>query len=88
MFPVEFSKLDRESNRAQQRESGGGLTPRQREVLQLFALGLTMKESGELLHITPRTIAFHKNRIKARFGLKTASELIMLAVREKVIGLE
>lgn len=87
MFPAEVSKLDK-SNRAQQRESGAVLTPRQREVLQLFAQGLTTKETGELLHIKPRTIFFHKNRIKARFGLKTGSELVRLAIREKVIVLE
>jgi DNA-binding CsgD family transcriptional regulator len=47
-----------------------------------------MKETGELLHIKPTTIAFHKNQIKARFGLKTGTELIRLAIREKVIVLK
>ena len=44
-----------------------------------------MKETGNVLHLTPRTIAFHKYRIMAACGLKTNSDLIMFAIREKVI---
>src|ERR1051326_8307569 len=38
----------------------GGLTARQREVLQLIAEGKTMKEIGNILHISPRTVESHK----------------------------
>jgi len=62
------------------------LTSRQREVLQLLAEGRTMKETADLLHVTPRTIAFHKYRIMEDFGLKTNSDLIKFALRERVIS--
>ena len=62
------------------------LTPRQRQVLRLLAEGRTMKEVAETLHVTPRTVAFHKYRIMEDFGLKTNSDLVKFAIREKVIS--
>jgi DNA-binding CsgD family transcriptional regulator len=65
---------------------GQKLTQRQREVLRLLAEGNTMKKSAELLHVTPRTIAFHKYRIMRKYGLKTNSDLVKFAIREHVIS--
>lgn len=62
------------------------LTPRQREVLQLLAEGRTMKEVADVLKVTPRTVAFHKYRIMEEFGLKTNSELVLLAIKEHIIA--
>jgi len=62
------------------------LTPRQRQVLQLLAEGRTMKETADFLHVTPRTIAFHKYRIMEEFGLKTNSDLVKFAIRERVVS--
>jgi DNA-binding NarL/FixJ family response regulator len=62
------------------------LTVRQREVLKLLAEGRTMKEVAEALHVTPRTVAFHKYRIMEDFGLKTNSDVVKFAIREKVIS--
>jgi DNA-binding NarL/FixJ family response regulator len=61
------------------------LTSRQREVLQLLAEGLTMKEAADVLHVTPRTIAFHKYKIMDEFGLKTNSDLLRFAIKQGVI---
>lgn len=60
--------------------SPGVLSLRQREVLQLLAEGKSMKEAAHLLHITPRTIAFHKYSIMRQLGLKTTAELVQRAV--------
>src|SRR5271156_399007 len=46
---------------------GKSLTPRQRQVLQLLAEGRSMKETGYLLNLTTRTVAFHKYKIMASF---------------------
>lgn len=62
------------------------LTVRQREVLKLLAEGRTMKQVAEVLHVTPRTVAFHKYRIMEDFGLKTNSDVVKFAIREKVIS--
>lgn len=62
------------------------LTPRQREVLQLLAAGKNMKEAADILHITRRTIAFHKYRIMEEYGLRTNSDLMVFAIREHLIS--
>lgn len=67
-------------------EYAAKLTSRQREVLQLLAEGKSMKEAADILHITPRTIAFHKYRIMEEFGLKTNSDLLVFAIREHLIS--
>jgi DNA-binding NarL/FixJ family response regulator len=39
------------------------LSERQREVLQLLAEGKIMKEIADMLHMTTRTVAYHKYRM-------------------------
>jgi DNA-binding NarL/FixJ family response regulator len=63
----------------------GKLTPRQREVLQLLAEGHSMKEVGNILNVTPRTIAFHKYRMMEDFHIKTNAELIQFAIKQRLI---
>jgi DNA-binding CsgD family transcriptional regulator len=63
------------------------LTTRQREVLRLLSEGRTMKEAAEALRITPRTVAYHKYRIMDEFGLKTNSDLVRFALKERIIDL-
>jgi len=61
------------------------LTPRQREVLRLLADGLSMKEAGLVLRITPRTVAFHKYQMMAQLDLKSNAALIQYAVRNGIV---
>jgi DNA-binding NarL/FixJ family response regulator len=65
---------------------GERLTERQREVLQLLAEGKVMKEVGAILNMTPRTVAFHKYRIKEVLGAKSNAELVRYAVRNHLIA--
>lgn len=71
------------------RNSGGSsprtLTPRQREVLQLLAEGRTMKEAAAVLHVTTRTVAFHKYRIMQDFGLQNNSDLVRFAMKHGLL---
>lgn len=61
------------------------LTSRQREVLALLAQGRTMKEVAVELHVTPRTVAFHKYRIMMEFQLKTNSDLVRFAIKHHLL---
>jgi DNA-binding NarL/FixJ family response regulator len=61
-----------------------GLTVRQSEVLQLLASGHSMKEVASMLHVTARTIAFHKYRMMEELDVKTTAELVRFAVRNGV----
>jgi DNA-binding NarL/FixJ family response regulator len=60
------------------------LTTRQRQVLGLLADGCTMKEAAAILHVTARTVAFHKYRIMREFGVKTNTQLMRFAMKERV----
>ena len=61
------------------------LTARQREVLQLLAEGRAMKEIAGLLHITARTVAFHKYTIMEHLGLKTNAGLVQYAIEHGLL---
>ena len=67
-------------------DRGKALTPRQREVLQLLAEGRTMKEVAAILNVATRTVAFHKYRIMEEYGLKTNSDLVRFAIRERIVA--
>jgi DNA-binding NarL/FixJ family response regulator len=62
------------------------LTQRQREVLKLLAEGRTMRQTGEILKLTTRTIAFHKYKIMRDFELHNNLELLRLAIREHLVS--
>jgi DNA-binding NarL/FixJ family response regulator len=61
------------------------LTERQREVLQLLAEGMQMKEIGSILNMTTRTVAFHKYRIMGALGATNNAELVRYAVRNHIV---
>lgn len=62
------------------------LTERQREVLQLLAEGKVMKEIGATLHMTTRTVAFHKYKMMETLGVKSGAELVRYAVRNHIVA--
>jgi DNA-binding NarL/FixJ family response regulator len=64
----------------------GGLSPRQREVLQLLAEGHSMKEVARILKVTPRTVAFHKYSMMEELGIRTNAELIQYAIKQHLVS--
>jgi len=67
-------------------DEGERLTDRQREVLQLLAEGKVMKEVGGILHMTTRTVAYHKYRIMEVLGAKSNAELVKYAIRNHMVA--
>lgn len=64
-----------------------GLTAREVEVLKLLAEGLRNKEIGETLHITERTVKNHVAKIITKLNVKSRTEAVSYAVRNKLIEL-
>ena len=62
------------------------LTLRQKEVLQLLAGGRTMKEVAFALHLSPRTVAFHKYTMMKTFSLRSTAELIRFALTSSSVA--
>lgn len=65
--------------------ASGELTERQREVLQLIAEGRSNKEAAEILHVSVKTVEFHRGRIMTKLGVHTAAELATFAARERLV---
>jgi DNA-binding NarL/FixJ family response regulator len=65
---------------------GGGLTVRQREVLQLVAEGKTAKEIAAILTISTKTVEFHKSAIMEELGLRTTAELTRYALDQGILA--
>ncbi len=53
---------------------------RQREILQLVAEGLTLKEIASTLGLSPKTIEYHKSKLMEQLGLHTTAELTKYAL--------
>ena len=62
------------------------LTDRQREVLQMVAEGMSMKEIAYVLRITHRTVRFHKASIMSELEITTNSELVKYALNHGIIS--
>ena len=62
------------------------LTVRQREVLQLVAEGMTVKEIASALNISPKTVEFHKSHIMTQLDLHTTAELTKYALVHGLIA--
>lgn len=62
------------------------LTSRQREILQLLAEGRSAKEIASILHISPRTVEFHKYRIMEVLGLRSTAELTQYAIKHGIVS--
>ena len=62
------------------------LTARQREVLQLVAEGMTVKEIASTLNISPKTVEFHKSHIMTQLDLHTTAELTKYALVHGLIA--
>jgi DNA-binding NarL/FixJ family response regulator len=61
------------------------LTDREREILQLLAEGKANKEVAHLLNISLTTVETHRGHILQKLSLHSTAELILYAVRKRII---
>lgn len=64
------------------------LTARQREILQLVAEGLVVKEIAATLKISPKTVEYHKSKLMEQLDLHTTAELTKYALTHGFIPAE
>jgi len=62
------------------------LSERERDVLQLLALGYTNQEIGKKLFISVRTVDTHRAHIMRKLQLETRAELVLFALAHGLIG--
>jgi DNA-binding NarL/FixJ family response regulator len=61
------------------------LTKRQREIVQLIVEGRGNKEIADVLHLSVKTIEFHRARIMLKLGVRTVAELTKVALQQGLI---
>jgi two-component system response regulator NreC len=61
------------------------LTSREVEILRLIARGYTNGQTAEKLHISVRTVEYHRGNLTAKLNLKSRSELMRYADEKGLI---
>ena len=62
-----------------------GLTPREREVLQLIAEGYTSKKIAEILGLSVKTVQAHRTSLMQKLNVHDRGDLIKYAIQKKII---
>src|SRR5262249_10733499 len=73
---------------AQSPSTGSGHAPlseREQEVLRLVAEGLTSKQIGQRLFLSPRTVEHHIPSIFAKLGVDSRAGLVAVATRRGLV---
>jgi DNA-binding NarL/FixJ family response regulator len=65
----------------------GVLTPREREVFQLLALGKANKEIASVLDLSLGTVKKHRENLQRKLDCHSAAELARLAIREGLLSI-
>jgi DNA-binding NarL/FixJ family response regulator len=68
-------------------EAMAQLSPREREVLDLLADGLTGEEVAEKLFLSPQTVQTHVRNLMRKLGARTRVHALALALRHREIDL-
>jgi len=76
--------LRREIEEEQLRARLSSLTQREREVLLLVAQGLTNREAGGKLEISPRTVETHRERVMDKLRIRTVAGLTRFVVEHSL----
>jgi DNA-binding NarL/FixJ family response regulator len=61
------------------------LSEREREILQLIAEGKAAKEMAYHLSISIKTVAFHRENIKRKLGVRSTAELTRYALEQGLV---
>ena len=75
------------ATKARARQFSKELTPRQKEIVQMHAEGRSVKEIADVLKISEKTVEFHKHNIQQLFGLRTNADIVLFALKQRLISL-
>jgi RNA polymerase sigma factor (sigma-70 family) len=62
------------------------LTEREKEILQLLAEGKSNKDIASMLNLSVNTVETHRTRIMQKLNLHSAAEIVLYAVRKRIIS--
>lgn len=61
------------------------LSPREREIMVLMARGYTNREIAGILHLSPKTVDYHRANLMEKLGLQCRAELTRYALQRGLI---
>jgi DNA-binding CsgD family transcriptional regulator len=64
----------------------GDLTPREREIVRLVALGQTSPQIADELFISAATVGTHVRNAMVKAGARTRAHLVAMSLAEKNLG--
>lgn len=65
--------------------AGDGLSPRERQVVQLVAEGKSTKEIAKVLQISAKTAEFHRGRVMKKLAIHEVAGLVRYAIRAGLV---
>jgi two-component system response regulator NreC len=71
----------------QKNHSSDGLSPREREVLQLIAEGYSNRQMSEIMSISIKTVQTHRMNLMSKLNLHDRADLIKYAIQRKIIDI-
>jgi DNA-binding NarL/FixJ family response regulator len=69
-------------------DTGAVLTPREREMVQLFSEGHSTNDIAERLYVSAKTVATHRQHILQKLRIGSMAELTRYALREGLSSLD
>ena len=69
------------------KRDSSGLTPKEKEVLQLIAEGYSSKQIAKNFNLSLNTIHVHRNNIMKKLGIHKQAELVRYAIKEGIAQL-
>lgn len=60
-------------------------TPRQKEIIELIALGCNTKEIALSLKISPKTVEYHRSELFHQLGIDSIAMLVHFAIYQEIV---
>jgi DNA-binding NarL/FixJ family response regulator len=82
---IVFARYIQGKDELENTPENGRITNRERELVQLLTEGKSNKEVADILGISVKTVETHRAAIMRKLGLKSFSDMVRYAIRNKII---
>jgi RNA polymerase sigma factor (sigma-70 family) len=77
---VDSERRERDSQRAQLSTLFAGLTPREREVMDLVVEGMSNKAVANTLGLSAKTVEVHRAKVMEKMNARSVSDLVKMSM--------
>lgn len=88
LSPATMQMLFQSSQDGSHRDPVDSLTSRELDIFRLLGQGMTAKEIARKVHLSPKTVEYHRQRIKEKLLISTTADLIRYATMRVLQPLE